>query len=109
MEIGRLVGDPGEEAGDGGMAAQGHRIGIGAGQFRVGQGGMDSAVTDRMDWHHLSPAPALGHGMMPFDPRAERPGAEPAGLRFSQDQGSTGPVAPSSTSSPSASPIARTR
>lgn len=78
MEIGRLVRDPREETRDAGMSAKDSRVTLGASQFHIGHLCMDGAVTDRMDGHGVPPSPAFRHGMMPFHPSSQRPGAEPA-------------------------------
>ena len=48
-------------------------------QFRVGEGGMDGAVADRMDRHRLAPAAAFGNEVMMLDPPSERTAAQEAG------------------------------
>ena len=78
MEIRRFSGNPAEEIGHRRMLSQPLRL---AGPFELGiaEIGMNRAVADRMKRHHLAPAAALRHGVVPFDTPAQRTGAEPAG------------------------------
>lgn len=81
MEVRRFVADPFQEAGKVWVgrerdAAFGVPLEIGVRKI-----GVERPVADRMDRHGLAPATAFRDRMMPFDPGAERPAAEPAGLR----------------------------
>lgn len=107
MEIWRLVGHPVEKAANGQMCAQSCGIGKGAGQIGVGKSGMNGAMADRVDWHDLSPAPALGHGMVPFDAQPQGAGAQPTASGIIH--GAVDPSPLSSSLSPSLWPIAFTR
>jgi hypothetical protein len=72
VEIGRLVGDPAQEAGDRRIGGQFRRIGGQSRQFGIGQIGVDGPVADRMESDRQAAAAALGTGMVPFDAPAER-------------------------------------
>lgn len=80
MEVGRLTGNPGDEARDRRMRAQRLRFMVTSRQFGIGQGRVDRAMADRMQRHYGATAPALGHRMMPFHPMPERSFAKPAPL-----------------------------
>ena len=43
---------------------------------------MDGAMANRVDGHHVPPAFAFGHRMMPFDAVAQRAAAKPARRAF---------------------------
>jgi hypothetical protein len=81
VEIGWLVGDPGKEAGNGGMGRQGSGFGRQARQLGVAEVRMDSAVAYGMERDDQTAATAFRPGMMPFNPPAERTAAQPAAVR----------------------------
>ncbi len=56
VEIGRLAGDPVEEAGDVRPLLQRIQRGIEAREVTVRHGGVDRAVADGMEGHGLAPA-----------------------------------------------------
>ena len=47
-------------------------------QFAIGEMGDDGLLADRMHRHHIPPAPAFRHRMMPDNGLAGRPPAKPA-------------------------------
>lgn len=86
VEIRLLAADPGDEPAELGMGPQGRGLMVAAFQLLVIEMGVDGAVADRMHGDGLAPAPAPGHGMVPFDAAAERPSAQEAGRRIRSGQ-----------------------
>ena len=81
MEIGGLVGDPGQEPDQVGMGPQLHGIGPQTLQFGIPQGGVNGAVADRMHRNGFTPASAPGYGMVALAAAADGPLAQPAAIR----------------------------
>ena len=78
VEIGILVLDPGEEAGDLRVETQRRDVLTKSLQLAIGKARVKRLVTDRMDRNLLSTAAAFRDWMMPFQAFTERAGAEPA-------------------------------
>ncbi len=73
VKIGRLVGDPAQEACDFRVAGDRRAVGPYAGELDVRKMGVDHAVTDRVQRDHVTPAPAAWHRMVPFMAHADWP------------------------------------
>lgn len=86
MEIGRLPGDPGEEARDSVVRRQRVTVTANSRQLGIGEVRVDRPVADRVDGDSLPTLARFRHGMMALHPLAERTFAQPAGrsARFAQ-------------------------
>ena len=82
VEIGRFIGDPCKEFGHRAMGADTLGIIANAGQFGIGEIGVDRLVTNRVNRHRCAPLFRFGHGMMPLDQRLKRAPTQPAGVVF---------------------------
>jgi len=78
MEVRILVGDPREKAPNARIAPDRRDAGAEQGQLRVGEGPVQCAMTDRVDWHRLAAATAFGYWVMMFDGSPKRARAQPA-------------------------------
>lgn len=81
MEVRVLAGNPVEETRQRIIGQKRLPLAGMAGQLGIGEARVDRAVADGMERHGISPAPAFGHLMVPFDPPAQRAQAEPAAFR----------------------------
>lgn len=79
MEIRRFASDPPYKAADVRMLRQSFTIRGKARQLTVGERRVDGAVADGMHRHALTPSPAFGLRMMPFNPPAKHSAAKPTG------------------------------
>ena len=82
VEVRRLVGDPTQKAGHFWVGVQRDRRFCISFQIQIREACMDRSMADRMDRNCVPSAAALRQRMMPFNPAAERSGAEPAGFSF---------------------------
>ena len=80
MEIRILGRNPIKESRDFGVGAQRAERPADPLQFGIGKAGVKDAVADRVNRLPFASAAALRHRVMPFDPRAQRAGAEPTGF-----------------------------
>ena len=72
VKIGRFIGNPCKEFGHRAMGADMVGIIANAGQFGIGEIGVDRLVTNRVNRHGCAPLFRFGHGVMPLDQRLER-------------------------------------